>query len=479
VDIAALNQHREAASLKLTMQAARAGGFAAYFENMAGIIALLDTDERQTFRTFLAESGCNWAELIVNAVAERLQVTGFRFGSDDDNDLAWTLWQASQMDADAELLQTDALVMGSSFLLVQPDDSNPTGVSITTESPYQATVLYQPGSRRKRIAGYKRYGAATDFALNDWALVNQGQLTGAGQVVEVLVTEDEIVTWWPDSPGDAPQIDPNPVGAVSMIEVIPQPRTLGPPRGEFEPVTTIIDRINTSTFNLMVSADYGAFRQVWATGVKIARQVVKASDGTDAVQVVRPFDVGANRLLASEDPNSRFGAFPEALLAGYLSSIEQDVVHLAAITQTPAHYLMGKMINLAADAIKAAEAGLVAKTRRRAVHIGEAYEEAMRLALGIVGSPAATNLAAEVIWADMETRSEGQRVDALVKMATLGVPTQVLWQRWGATPGEIEEWQAMRVAEGLPPVPPPNAPGGPPAAPPVPLPAPEEPQPAD
>ena len=470
MDIEQINQLRRAAALKLSTQSARAGVFQAYVDNEAGIIALLDTDERQTFRTFLAESGCNWAELIVNAVAERLQVVGFRFGSETDSELAWNLWQSNCMDADSELLQTDALVTGSSFLLVQPDETNPSGVSMTVESPYQATVLYDPGSRRRRVAGYKRYGAAADYALNDWALVNQGQLT-AGSVVEVLVTPEEIVTWWPDS--GEPQVEPNPVGVVSMVEVVPQPRTLGPPRSEFEAVTTIIDRINTFVFNLMVSADYGAFRQVWASGVKIARQVVANPDGTDTTVALRPFDIGANRLLASENPDAKFGSFPEAMLTGYLSAIEQDVVHLAAITQTPAHYLMGKMINLAADAIKAAETGLVSKTRRRSVHIGEAYEEVMRLALGIVGSPAAANQEAEVIWQDMETRSEGQRVDALVKMATLGVPTPVLWQKWGASPSEIEAWQAMRAAEGLPgiPAPPSTAPPPAPAPPPEPQPA--------
>ena len=479
MDTDELNQLRQAAALKLSIQSARVAGFAAYAENEAGIIALLDTEERQTFRTFLAESGCNWAELIVNAVAERLQVTGFRFGSEADNELAWTIWQANCLDADSELVQTDALTMGSSYLLVQPDDTNPAGVSITPESPYQATVLYDPGSRRRRVAGYKRYGAATDYALNDWALINQGQLT-AGSVVEVLVTPEEIVTWWPDS-GDTPQVDPNPVGAVSMVEVVPQPRTLGPPRCEFEGVIPVLDRLNTSTFNLMVSADYGAFRQVWASGVKIARQVVhNATDGTDTVVALRPFDIGANRLLASENPDARFGSFPEALLTGYLSAIEQDVVHLAAMTQTPAHYLMGKMINLAADAIKAAEVGLVAKTRRRSVHIGEAYEEAMRLALGIVGSPAAANVEAETVWADMETRSEGQRVDALVKMATLGVPREVLWQKWGATPAEIQAWQAMIAADpGQAVSPPPTVPGTGGVPTPAPEPAPADQLPAD
>jgi hypothetical protein len=471
-------QLRQAAAMKLNMQAARALHYQSYYDNEAGIIALLDTEERQTFKTFLSESGCNWSELVVNAVAERLRVVGFRFGSEADNEAAWTLWQASQMDADHELVQSDALIMSSSFVLVQPDEDNPSGVAITPESAYQATVLYQPGNRRKRLAGYKRYGTDTDFALGEW--VQTAGTPAAGAVVEVLITPEAIVTWWPEDPRDAPQVQTNPAGVVSMIEVVPQPRTLGPARSELTPITTIIDRINTTTFNLMVSADYGAFRQVWATGIKIARDVIKSADGTETMVVTRPFDIGANRLLANEAPDGRFGSFPEATLAGYLAAIEQDVTHLAAITQTPAHYLQGRMINLAADAIKAAEAGLVSKCQRRALHIGEAWEEVMRLALGLTGNAAAANVEAEVVWADMETRSEGQRVDALVKMATLGVPAPVLWQKWGATPQEIEAWQAMRTAEGLPPVPPPTAPGAPgsqPAAPPVPLPAPEQPQP--
>ena len=46
----------------------------------------------------------------------------------------------------------------------------------------------------------------------------------------------------------------------------------------------------------------------------------------------------------------------------------------------------------------------------------------------------------------MATRSKGQRVDALVKVATLKVPTKVLWQKWGASPQDVKQWQAMNAA---------------------------------
>jgi hypothetical protein len=423
------------------MQAGRAALFDAYYEGVVEIVALMDTAERRTFQRFLSESSANWCELIVNAVAERLQVVGFNFDGDDGS--AWKIWQASAMDADGELVQTDALVMGSSFVLVQADKANPTGVRISPESPLEATVLYEPGNRRERAAGYKRF------------------IDGVhGETTEVLILPDVIVTWRQGSA--VPEVVRNPAGEVTLIEITPQPRTLGPPRSELTPALPIQDRINTTIFSRMVATDYGAFRQIWATGVKLARQVlgpppaVTPVDGPAplepppppaAVAFMAPFDIGANRLLANENPAGRFGHFAGDTLAGYLAAVEQDVNQLAAITQTPPHYLLGAMINLSADAIKAAEAGLVAKVKRRALHIGEGWEETIRVALRITGRPGADDPAGEVLWRDFETRSEAQTVDALVKMRTLDVPLDVLWQRWGASPQEIEQWHKMRAAE--------------------------------
>jgi hypothetical protein len=87
---------------------------------------------------------------------------------------------------------------------------------------------------------------------------------------------------------------------------------------------------------------------------------------------------------------------------------------------------------------------LVAKVKRKQIDFSEAWEEAMRLAFYAMGDMTKAQATdAEVIWADPEFRTEGERVDALVKMATLGVPEEALWQRWGATPQEIERWRGM------------------------------------
>ena len=436
---------RHAGAAKLDAQVLRAGIFQRYYDSEFDILAILDTDEREAFRKLLAVAGANWCELVINAVAERLQVVGFAFG--DASDDAWAIWKANGLNADAELVQTDALVTGQGFVMVQPDDDNdnPTGVDISAESPFECSVIYQPGDRRERIAGYKRFSGLDPQAF-PWPAWTMGE-PAAGST-EVLITADVIATW--AAGASDPIVMPNPSGVVGLIELVPQPRTAGPNRSELTSAIRIQDRINTTLFNRMVATDYGAFRQVWAAGVKMARQVYQVTDDQGQVvsteSMVKPFDVGANRLLVSENPNARFGSFPGDPLAGYLASVEQDVDQLAAITQTPTYYFR-PIQNLAADAIKAAEAGLVAKVARRATHLGEGWEEVMRTALVMTGR-ARVNLAeGAVIWKDFETRSLAQLTDSLVKMRTLGVPIEALWALYGATPAQIEEWRAMRTAE--------------------------------
>ena len=243
----------------------------------------------------------------------------------------------------------------------------------------------------------------------------------------------------------APVIEPNPAGAVSLIEMQPQPRTAWPgPRSELAPAIPFQDRIHTTIFNRLVATDYGAFRQVWATGVKLARQVATSDDGTETTTVVQRHSTWGPTGCWPTRTQRAGSALPRVRADRLPGSVEQDVLHLAAITQTPPHYLLGKMTNLSADAIKAAETGLV-QVSRRAPHIGETWEAVMRLALR-GRQRGRAEVGAEVVWRDIETRSEAQLVDALVKMATLGVPARCSGSA-GARPRRKSEWQGIIARE--------------------------------
>lgn len=116
---------------------------------------------------------------------------------------------------------------------------------------------------------------------------------------------------------------------------------------------------------------------------------------------------------------------------------------MAARSRTPAQYLLGEFSNVNGETLKASESGLVAKVRQRMRGHDDPTESAVRLARNLAGETVKDDVTMEIIWQNPEFRTEGELVDALTKMRTLNVPEEALWERWGASPQEIERWKAL------------------------------------
>jgi hypothetical protein len=85
---------------------------------------------------------------------------------------------------------------------------------------------------------------------------------------------------------------------------------------------------------------------------------------------------------------------------------------------------------------------LVAKVGRKQLALGEGWEEVMRLAFMVRGDKKRSQEnAAETVWRDPEYRTEGEHIDAVVKLRALGVPLEVLWQKAGFTAQEIARFK--------------------------------------
>ena len=154
----------------------------------------------------------NWMQLVVDAQAERMHVTGFRFGDDPEADTdAWMMWQRNHPTPTPGSLTTTALICGKAFVLVAPGSDGPV---MTVEHPTQMIVACDPGNRRIRQAALKRW-------VDDW--------TGATNVTLYLpdglpplerrrrdsVTLGSQDRWREGDP------TPNPLGVVPVIA--PQP----------------------------------------------------------------------------------------------------------------------------------------------------------------------------------------------------------------------------------------------------------------
>jgi hypothetical protein len=363
-------------------------------------------------------------------MVERQIVEGFRIGKNLAADMpTWDIWQANNLDASSDQVLLEAAIGGSSFLLVAPPDADSGQPYIYAEHPTQATVEYQPGSgRRTRAAGLKVW-------QDDWT----------EQLMATLYLPDAIYKFQAPAPKFGAAVTdpawkprevrgerwpaPNPLGEVPLVEVANNPRMLTGGVSELADVISIQDRVNKTLADRLMTQDFGAFPQKWATGYP-------EDDGQGNANTV---DVGRDRMVTSDVAETKFGQWESAPLDPYSAAKREDVKDIASRTRTPAQYLLGEMSNVNGETLKASESGLVSKVRQRNRTAGEGLEDAMRLARIVNGMPDSRQI--ETKWRNPEFRTEGELVDSLVKMSTIGVPHEALWERWGASEIEIARWK--------------------------------------
>lgn len=407
----------------------------AYYRGQPPRMPWLVEQAQNEFARLLALTKANYMGLVVDSMVERMAIEGFRVGASPDADApTWAIWQANNMDAGSDQVLLEAAIGGCSFMLVAPNPDQIDRPFIYTEHPTQATVAYEPGTgRRRRIAGLKIW-------TDDWT----------GQQLATLYLRDGIYKWQaPQQPnGVDPRWEPrivdneqwpaaNPLGVVPLVEIANNPRELTGGVSEIADVIAIQDRIAKTLADRMMTQDFGAFPQKWATGYP--------ADDTDENGDAR-VDVGRNRMVTTDAVETRFGQWDAAPLDPYSMAKREDVKDIASRTRTPAQYLLGEMSNVNGETLKASESGLVSKVRQRHRTAGEGIEEVARLARR-AAQLAEPGEAMETIWRNPEYRTEGELVDSLTKMATLGVPQEALWERWGATQVEIDRWRRQRAEQ--------------------------------
>lgn len=406
--------------------------FDAYYCGQPKRLPWLPEQAQEEFRRMLVLSNSNYMGLVVDAMVERQIVEGFRIGKNLAGDMpTWDIWQANNLDAASDQVLLEAAIGGCSFLLVAPPDDDSDQPYIYTEHPTQATVEYEPGSgRRRRAAGLKVW-------LDDWTGLQMATLYLPDAIFKFQAPKPTSGTvmdprWEPREVRGEPWPAPNPLGEVPLVEVANNPRMLTGGVSELYDVIAIQDRVNKTLADRLMTQDFGAFPQKWAKGFP----------ETDADGNKNKIDVGRDRMVTSDAPETAFGQWDAAPLDPYSSAKREDVKDIASRTRTPAQYLLGEMSNVNGETLKASESGLVSKVRQRNRTAGEGLEEAMRLARKAAGKSDGTEMI-ETKWRNPEFRTEGELVDSLVKMATIGVPEEALWERWGASEIEIARWKKM------------------------------------
>lgn len=415
-----------------------------------------DGEARRAFTNLARNGVTNFLGPVADMPAAKLLVDGFQFGEGsraNDSD-AWTIYQRNHLEADAPMAIEAALRTGQAFLLVW---AGPNGkAQITVEDPGQAIVSYQAGSRRIRSAGLKRwvdddgYTLATLYlptAIYKYRSAGRVNDYGAGLILPPGVVQN---SWVPRTVAGEQWPLPNPLKVVPLVELAVNTGLRARPFGgglpEFHAQIPNQHKINHTVVNMLVTMEHQAFRQRWVIGWQ--PPIDKETGEPDRYATLR---ASAASLMVFKNPEARVGEFSQADFSPFISAIEAWVKVIAANTSTPPYaFLLGDMINVAADALARIEGNFTSKIRRHANGLGEGLLEALQLGLRVEDNKLADDPNAHVIWHDPEERTATEQAQVATTYDALGAPKEAVFS---ALPGvdqqEARRWMAQKAGDDL------------------------------
>ena len=396
----------------------------------------------------------NVLALVRDSFAQNLSVVGFRTATARENAPAWELWQRNRMDARQAEVHRPALTYGAAYVTVTPGVDGPV---FRCRSPRQLLAVYDDPA----------LDAWPQFALETWVTERDAKPHRRGVLYDSEFMYELDLGSVPGSLGEAqtPRLS-QPVSLSAVTGVVRHGATCnGRPVcpvvrfvnardaddmivGEVAPLILLQQAINSVNFDRLIVSRFGANPQRVISGWAGSKaEVLKAS---------------AMRIWTFEDPDVKAQAFPAASMEPYNSILEEMMQHVAMVAQISPSQVTGKMINVSAEALAAAEANQQRKLQAKRESFGESWEQVLRLGAEMAGdmlndavaegesdqveaAEAASDVTAEVVWRDTEARSFAAVVDGVTKLAGAGIPVEHLLS---LVPGMTQQ-QIQAIKESL------------------------------
>lgn len=360
----------------------------------------------------------NYCRVIVDAVAERLHITGF--SADDPQVQNWlaSFWRAAAGDSLSSRVHLAALRDGAAFVLVDYDPR--------ADRPRLSLNLADDGGGGLSLH-YDEYGQPA-YAAKRWT-VDQG--AGMGSIRRLtLYYADRIekyfsnaaAPYWqplisPDEPWPLPWLDRDgfPLG-LPVIAFQNRDDGLNGGESELSDIIPLQDALNKALIDLVAVADTNAFPLLVALGFSLPDD----------------FTVSPGALIQvppSLDGRSDFKLIPGANLSNFIEMLDHLVLEMARISSTPLSRLQANAQVAAEGTLKQQEVGLIAKVEHKQITFGAAWAEAMRYAMRLQDTFGALQIkpnAVETLWRPAAPRSERDQIETLLLKAQLGIDPKLL-----------------------------------------------------
>jgi len=429
-DDIALDSETALKRLKETRDEDREDRYRAYREYYDGDHDTQLTDrQRQYLQLKVGEEfNGNYCPIVVDALVERLTVTGFET-DESAQETFWEWWKLNRMDHQQGIVHTAAVRDGDSFVLVgwDNDEERPT---FTFEQAFDgnegAMVHYSRDTRKPMFASKQWEDDEDRKRLN---------LYFADRVERYMA--DDGGDWAPFNANGLPPVEDwggmdNPLG-VPLVHFAHRDQGYNFGRSDLRDVMPLQNAFNKAIIDLVAAADTTAFRIYTMLG----------DDPTD-LDITPGCWVYSLKPPGGED-SAAIGHIPGEDLSKLIEFKDAFAMEIARVSRTPLSFFQISGHRPAEGTLKQEESGLVARASKAQVGFGNAWEDVMQMAaklhnfFGGEGRNLPDDLQIDTQWNDPETRNDRTYYETLKVKGELGVPQEILWQEMDYSPEQIED----------------------------------------
>ena len=372
----------------------------------------------EIFRGLDARFTQNWCEVVVNSALERIEVEQLVVPGDSDASATETLWwNGSGLDIDADDVHLCALVTGEAFVIAWP-------------SAEGAMEAYYNDSRLAHVFYDSERPRENRFAAKWWDSDDGARLTlyypdrlfyfGSSKARKEIRNAKQFQPLG-DLIEGAESEAPNPLGIVPVFHFRRETRGI---KSELSPsLLDMQDSINKLLADMMVAAEFGAFKQ---------RYVISAMDtGTLKNAPNEIWNLAAGDGLMQD---TEVGEFAETNLGNFMTQVQDLAVAMAKISRTPqSYFFLGARADPSGEALAAMESALVKKCEKYIKRFGREW----RTLLATV-----RNAAPIPTFADPRTTQPFTQAQTRQMNVSAGIPLKTQLRREGWTEPELAQLDA-------------------------------------
>ncbi len=375
----------------------------------------------------------NWCAVVVDATADRINLARWQVaGNEEATDALNGLFQATELNLDSDDAHLAALVCGEAFVIVWPDEAG--NVEAYYNDPRLCHIQYEADNPRRAAwaakwwtddDGYYRLTLYYRDRLEYYHSTQKAQdVTGAN-------------AFEPDDP-------PSATNAYDIIPVFHLRRERRKVQSELTNAIAPQDAVNKLLSDMMVAAEFGAFRQRWV--ISNADDIEVLKNAPNEIWTI-PAGDGAGQA-------AQVGEFGQTDLGVYLNAIDKLAAAISIITRTPKHYLYQQGGDPSGEALIAMEAPLVKKCGRYIERFTATWRRIGAFMLQLQGTTVDPN-DVEAIFDKPETVQPRTRSEMRQMDVAAGIPLKTVLRAEGWTEGELQQMDkdaaeaTRRQADGL------------------------------